>query len=229
MKPELRERPVTRDKPVIDLKAGLMAIRRSHDLLPGVQRLDKIVADLHKGVSSMQKHSKQVHSKASVIAALVVAASFASGGVIAATATSNLPVSATVAASCTIDASAGIAFGTYDPVVTNASTDLAATGSLSTTCTNGFDSTVTLGQGANADSGSTDASPLRRMLSGTTDFLSYQLYTDAGNTTVWDNTTGATVTGTGAPVTTNVYGVIAAGQNVPVGSYADTVVATVSF
>ena len=177
----------------------------------------------------MQNYSKSAFSKAAVIAAFAVAGSFSAGMANAATATSNLPVSATVSASCTIDASAGVAFGTYDPIVANASTDLTTTGSLSTTCTNGFDATVTLGQGDNADAGSSDAAPLRRMLSGTTDFLSYQLYTDAGHATTWDNSTGATVTGTGAAVTTNVYGVVTAGQNVPVGSYADTVLATVSF
>jgi spore coat protein U-like protein len=177
----------------------------------------------------MQMHSRQKYFKATAMAAVLIAASLSTNTALAAVATSNLPVSATVSASCTIDASSGVAFGTYDPIVTNASTDLTATGSLSTTCTNGFDATVTLGQGANADAGSSDAAPLRRMLSGTTDYLAYQLYTDAGHAAVWDNSTGATATGTGAPVSTSVYGVVTAGQNVAVGSYADTVVATVAF
>jgi spore coat protein U-like protein len=69
------------------------------------------------------------------------------------------------------------------------------------------------------------------MLSGTADYLSYQLYSDSGLTTVWGNTsgTGVGVTGTGAAVSTTVYGSVAAGQNVPTGSYADTVAATVTF
>jgi spore coat protein U-like protein len=177
----------------------------------------------------MQMHSKRAFPKAAVIAAFLIAAPFSADLASAATQTSNLPVSATVSASCTIDASAGLAFGTYDPIVTNASTDLAATGSLDTTCTNGFDATVTLGQGDNADTGSSDAAPLRRLTDGGTNFLAYQLYTAADHATVWDNTTGNTVTETGAPVTTSVYGVVAAGQNVPAGSYNDTVVATVTF
>jgi spore coat protein U-like protein len=176
----------------------------------------------------MQMYSKRAFSKAAVIAAFLIAAPFSADLASAATQTSDLHVSATVAASCTIDASAGLAFGTYDPIVTNASTDLAATGSLDTTCTNGFDATVTLGQGANAGAGSTDSAPVRRMTDGT-NFLNYELYTAADHATVWDNTTGTTVTETGAPVTTDVFGVVTAGQNVPAGSYTDTVVATVTF
>src|SRR3546814_1739787 len=97
----------------------------------------------------------------------------------AGTANSNLPVSATVSANCTIDASSGVAFGIYDPVVTNAGTgvDLSASGTISTTCTNGASVTVTLGQGSNADTGSTDAAPVRRMLAGASDYLRSEEHT----------------------------------------------------
>lgn len=151
-----------------------------------------------------------------------------SGTAAAGTATSNLAVSATVSANCTIDASAGVAFGAYDPIVTNASTDLTHTGSVDTTCTNGSTATITLGQGLNADTGSTASVPLRRMISGS-NYLSYDLYSDSAHTTVFDGTTGVSVTGTGSAVTTSVYGVVPSGQNVPAGSYSDTVVATVAF
>ncbi|MEI7037298.1 spore coat U domain-containing protein [Fulvimonas yonginensis] len=169
--------------------------------------------------------------KLNLVVATLIGLSALSGTAYAGTATSNLPVSATVSANCTIDASSGVSFGAYDPVVTNASTgaDLTATGTISTTCTNGASVTVTLGQGSNADTGSTDAAPLRRMLANTSDYLSYQLYTDSAHTTVWDNTTGASVTGTGAAVSTTVYGLVTKGQNVPSGNYSDTVVATVTF
>lgn len=169
--------------------------------------------------------------KSALAATTLIALSALGGTAYAATATSNLAVSASVTANCTIDASGGLAFGAYDPVVTNASTDLTGSGTINTTCTNGAAATITLGQGANADAGSTDAAPVRRMLSGTSDYLSYQLYTDSGYATVWGNTagTGAAVTGTGAAVSTTVYGSVAAGQNVASGSYSDTVVATVTF
>jgi len=69
------------------------------------------------------------------------------------------------------------------------------------------------------------------MLAGTSDYLSYQLYSDSGYSTAWGNTagTGVAVTGTGSAVSTTVYGSVAAGQNVKTGNYADTVAATVTF
>jgi spore coat protein U-like protein len=61
--------------------------------------------------------------------------------------------------------------------------------------------------------------------------LSYFLYSDAGWTTVWANTVGTGVahTGTATATAITVYGQVTAGQNVPAGSYSDTVVATVTF
>lgn len=152
-----------------------------------------------------------------------------SGVAFAGTDTSSLAVSATVTASCTIDASAGLAFGAYDPVGAHSTANLDQEGTISTTCTNGSTAKVTLGQGANPDGASSDALPVRRMLSGTTDFLSYSLYTDSGHTTVWDNEVGNEVAGTGAAVSTTVYGRIPAGQNVPAATYNDTVLATITF
>ncbi|MEH1872450.1 Csu type fimbrial protein [Nostoc sp.] len=145
----------------------------------------------------------------------------------AGTATSNLGVSALVTANCTISTTP-VAFGNYDPIGANASTDLNGTGSVATTCTNGSSVVITLGQGSNADTGSTDAVPLRRAMSGS-NYLSYSLYSDSARTTVWENTTGVAVTGTGTPVSNTVYGKMVAGQNVPIGSYTDTVVATVTY
>jgi spore coat protein U-like protein len=148
----------------------------------------------------------------------------------AGTATSNLSVTTSVAASCTISTSA-VAFGSYDPVVANSSSALDGTGTVTVTCTSGSTGTVTLGQGGNADTGSSDTAPLRRMLAGSSDYLSYSLYSDSGRTTVWGNTTetGVARTGTGSSDAVTVYGSVTAGQNVPAGSYSDTVVATVTF
>lgn len=153
----------------------------------------------------------------------------AAGPARAATATSNLSVTATVSANCTIATSA-VAFGTYDPVSAHASSALNGTGTVTVTCTNGSSATITLGQGSNADTGSTDAAPLRRVKSGA-NYLSYALYSNSDRTTVWGNTAGTGVahTGSGSATAITVYGQIAAGQNVPAGSYVDTVVATITF
>jgi spore coat protein U-like protein len=149
---------------------------------------------------------------------------------LAGTATSNLSVTASVSANCTISTSP-VAFGAYDPVSANAATALDGTGTVTVTCTSVSSATITLGQGSNANTSSTDTVPLRRMTDGSANFLSYFLYQNAGRTTVWGNTAGTGVghTGTGTATAITVYGRTTAGQNVPAGSYADTVVATVTF
>jgi len=175
---------------------------------------------------SMQKFNARMLS---VVGAVALALGSASS-VDAATATSNLSVTASVSANCTISTTA-VAFGAYDAVGANAAAPLNGTGSVSVTCTSGASTTVTLGQGSNADTGSTAAAPVRRMKDSGTNFLSYALYSDTGRTTAWGDTsgTGLAHTGTGTLTALTVYGQIAAGQNVPAASYSDTVVATVTF
>ena len=161
-------------------------------------------------------------------AGLLVAGGEAEAG----TASANLTVSATVSATCLLTTTP-LAFGAYDPIVANATTDKTGTGIVTVTCTSGASSTVTLGQGSSPKTGSTNEVPLRRMTdgAGTPDYLSYLLYQDAPHATVWGNTvsTGKAHTGTGAAAPLTVYGVVTVGQNVPAGSYSDTVVATVTF
>lgn len=170
------------------------------------------------------------------LARLLLAAAVVSSALVSApeaahagTATDNLAVSASISANCTIS-TAALAFGAYDPIVSHASSPLDGTGTVTVTCTNGSSADITLGQGANADTGSTDDVPLRRMAKGT-DYLAYFLYSDSGRTTVWGNTTGSDVNhiGTGSATNLTVYGRVTAGQNEPAGSYSDTVVATVTF
>ena len=144
----------------------------------------------------------------------------------AATAQANLSVSATVVSQCTISAPNTLAFGNYDPVSANATTDLDASTTFSVACTKGAPSVwIGLNTGANA-SGST-----RRMASGA-ERLAYEIYSDSGRSSVWGNTSGTGVSYTStskAATNLTVYGRVPAGQDVGAGSYADTVVATVNF
>lgn len=145
----------------------------------------------------------------------------------AATATSNLNVSATVTATCSISAGA-LAFGAYNPL-TGAQVDGTAT--LTVQCTKGTAAVVTLGQGQNAGTGSTDIVPVRQMASGL-NRLGYALYSDTNRTLTWGNTalTGqAYIAATSASSNLTVYGRIASNQDVPAGSFADVVVATITF
>lgn len=146
----------------------------------------------------------------------------------AGTATSNLGVSATVSSTCSITAGS-LAFGAYDPV---AGTQIDGTATISVSCTRGATATVTLGQGANANAGSTDTVPLRRMKDSGTNRLSYSLFSESTRTTTWGNTapTGLGYTASSSSATAlTVFGRITSAQDVPAGSYTDTVLATITF
>jgi spore coat protein U-like protein len=151
------------------------------------------------------------------------------GPALAATDTEPLVISASVVDSCVMT-TAPIVFGAYAPAFANLSAPLDATGSVSVTCTSGATTMITLDQGAH-DGGGSPAIPQRRMLSGTVDFLSYGLFSGSVTGSIWANTvaTGVGGTGNGAQQTLTVYGRIPAGQNVPAGSYQDTVTATVTY
>lgn len=171
-----------------------------------------------------------------ILTALALALVAIAPAAFAGSATSSVNVTASVAAVCTIT-SAPVAFGAYDPVVTNAAAPLNNNGSVAIACTKGSAPTVTLGLGSHA-SGTT-----RRMVGGTSgDFLTYELYqppnTTPGTactypgTTIWNTTNIFTPTAsTGkAARTYNVCGTVAGGQDVSVDpSYTDSVVATVNF
>lgn len=156
---------------------------------------------------------------------------FVSAGAEAQTATSNFTVTATVSANCTIS-TVGITFGAYDPVVANKTTPKDANGTVTVACTDGAVTTIGMNQGTNPSGTSTAAAPDRRMSSGT-DYISFGLYQDAPRSVLWSDvgTPGVvSYTSTGvAPTTINIYGRIPAGQDVSVGSYTDTVTATISF
>jgi len=171
--------------------------------------------------------------KTAVAAATLSAALVAGTSARAATATANLAVSASVGSACSITGGT-LTFGTYDPIIVNSSlgVDLLGAGTLTVQCTLLGSAVVTLGQGSNAATGSTDAVPLRRMKNtASNDYLDYFLYQDVTRLVVWGNTsgTGLPYLGTGLPIPVTVYGTIPKGQNVPSGTYNDTVVATLTF
>jgi spore coat protein U-like protein len=131
-----------------------------------------------------------------------------------------------VVSNCLIT-TATVAFGSYDPIVTNAASALAGTGTLTVSCTKGTTATVGLNDGANPSGGT------RRMADGAGGFLDYELYQDSGHTTVWGNSGGDLLSPVAAPSKTardfTVYGQVAGNQDVTAGAYSDTIVATVNF
>ena len=121
-----------------------------------------------------------------------------------------------------------VAFGTYLPVGTHATTPLDATGSINVYCTAGTVATVSLGPGLNAGGG------VRRMAGPAGSFLAYQLYRDAARSRIW-STSPNTVSGTSSSMTLPiggglvVYGRVPQGQDPIVGVHTDTVQATVNY
>jgi spore coat protein U-like protein len=142
------------------------------------------------------------------------------------TQSTSLTVNAIVVKNCTIT-TAPVAFGNYDSVAANATAPLDGLGTVTVACTKGAPAKVGLGAGANAQGAA------RRMVAGATEYLSYELYKDAGHATIWGDTAS---TGLDVPAAPNrnprnfsIYGRVAAAQDATVGNYADTVVATVNF
>ena len=166
--------------------------------------------------------------------ALAIGALVMAGGVIAATDTANMTVTATVENTCSIGPGA-IAFGsalklavTAGAGTTGTTNDVDADSgtSVEVVCTNGASATITGNLGANAGAGT-----VRKMLSGT-DLLAYQLYTSSARTTALDTTTGSIAhTGTGSNSNVTIFGRIAGSALAAAkkGSYTDTVALLVNY
>jgi spore coat protein U-like protein len=170
------------------------------------------------------KHSMRM----ALFAAVAVVGAGLAGNAVAGSATGALTITASVANNCIIDATDTLAFGPYDPIVTNLSTPLDAAGTINVTCTTGASATVTIAASANATGSGSTAQ--RRMTDGT-HFLNYNLFTENTHTTAFapDNSAGSALTGSGVSQAVSVYGRVPAAQNVPAASYSDTVVTTVTF
>ncbi len=135
-------------------------------------------------------------------------------------------VTATIVGECNVS-TAPLDFGSYDPVVANASTALNTTSVVNVYCTTGTFATVALDQGL------WSAGANRRMRAASGDMLTYGLYKDAGLGVVWNttNTNSGTSTSKLTPINTGftVFGSIPAGQDVRAGNYSDTIQVTVNY
>ena len=177
----------------------------------------------------MNKNSiLKVRSLGLAVAAVLATGSFSATSYATSTVTAALAVSATVVSACSLSTTP-VSLGSVDQLNTQT---LNGTGGLVVQCTNGAAASITLDQGTHATGASSDAAPLRKMVNSTNtgDGLAYVITQD-GSSTIWGNTaaTGLGYTGTGATETKSVYISIPQGQNAPVGTYSDTVTATITF
>lgn len=133
---------------------------------------------------------------------------------------------------CSIDAQP-MSFGNYNPL---SGSNVDAAGDVSVTCGAlvagvSISYVITLSPG-------TSGNQLARTMSSGGNTLSYNLYTNNTRTTVWGDGSGGTGTRSNSYLLTlilprtdhfAVYGRIPGGQNAHIGSYSDTIVATVIF
>ena len=132
------------------------------------------------------------------------------------------------AARCSFTVVTGVGFGNY-----NVFNPLAAlsNGTLQVTCTGvgrrGRAITISLAKG--------NSPTYNRFMLNAAQQLNYNLYLDPALTMIWGDGTGGTslfgptVARNNVPVDATIYGQVPAAQDVPGGSYADTITATVSY
>jgi spore coat protein U-like protein len=131
---------------------------------------------------------------------------------------------ASAAAKCVISSVSGVAFGVYD---VDSPAPLDSNGAIRLDC-NGAAFAVTV----NLSRGNAPTYNPRFMLNGL-ERLYYNLYTDAARTSIWGDATGGTsrigVFNPPNVIDLFVYGRIPALQDLPPGTYVDTIVVTVNF
>jgi|SaaInlStandDraft_1057018.scaffolds.fasta_scaffold02614_5 spore coat protein U-like protein len=141
--------------------------------------------------------------------------------------TANLNVSANINMSCTITTT-NLAFGNYDPIVTNLSDPLNKMASVTSTCTVGSAGVITLDNGDHYDEG------LGRRMAHATEagnYLTYSVSNASYGGANWGiGAEAVAYTGTGSAVEEDVYGSVAANQfTAEDGSYTDTIIASINY
>ena len=163
--------------------------------------------------------------KSTLIATSLVAAGFA-GTADAASKSTTFKVKIKITESCEFSTAAGDV--TFDDRARSGN-EAIAEGNLQVLCTPGTPYTIALNQGVNG----TSVTDRKMKKAGGTDTIPYGLYTDAGRTQNWGNTTGTTHSdeGTGIPQNVPVFGKVEGGSslNVSAGNYSDTIRATITY
>ncbi len=159
-----------------------------------------------------------------LVAAAVVAAAPASVIAQGRTKTATMLVTAEVVATCTVTPH-DVNFGPYDPVGVNKTAPLQQRSSIDLVCTPGTTGAITL------DLGQHSMSRQMAMASAGGARLEYALFQDSGMTRPFGGGNFGAVFRAGGQgrYFAWVFGRVTAGQNIPVGSYRDTVLVTVSY
>ena len=139
-------------------------------------------------------------------------------GAWAETESSSFQVGIDVVATCSISA----ADMTFNTITTGTTAQTDAASDITVNCSLNAPYQIALSNGSNFSAG--------RRLSNGSQFINYSLFQDPSRATQWNTTTTLNFTGSRANQAHTVYGRIPAGQNVTnMGSYSDTIVATVTY
>ncbi|HSW12642.1 MAG TPA: spore coat U domain-containing protein [Solimonas sp.] len=145
----------------------------------------------------------------------------------AATVSGNFQALITIQNTCALTTTpTNLNFGTQGVLIANVDT----TSTIKVTCTTGADYDIGLDAGAN-ESSANDVDT-RRMTDGSSHYVGYNMYSNAGRTTVWGDivdTSTVGSTGTGAEQSFTVYGRVPVQTTPQAGNYADTVTVTVTY
>lgn len=137
------------------------------------------------------------------------------------TASKSFTVTTTISPSCTVSATA-MAFGTYSGSVVDTNAN------ITVTCTNTTSYNISLNQGLATGASVTN----RHMTGGGVDLIAYSLSSDAARSINWGQTISTDTVagvGSGSEQALTVYGRIVAGQRLTPGSYADIIIATITY
>ncbi len=144
-------------------------------------------------------------------------------GSFATTTTSTFTVQITLAATCVINSTSTLDFGSQGVLTANVD----QTSTIQVQCTN----TTPYNVGLDAGTGTGATVAVRKLTSGGAT-VNYTIYSDSGRTTVWGNTVATdtvAATGNGAAQSYTVYGRVPAQTTPAPGTYTDTVTVTVTY
>ena len=165
------------------------------------------------------------------LSAVLLGAAGLSLPVYATSSTSDMKVEAHVGDTCKITTK-DLNFGTYDAIAANATQDLTAFATISTTCSSGLTAHIIMDNGRYSDTESCSNNNRMRCVlvhrnmknAGSDSKLRYELYRNENHTSVWHSSQHLSIVGSGVSENLTVYGkVFKNQQDALAGSYTDTI------
>jgi spore coat protein U-like protein len=154
----------------------------------------------------------------------VIACLAPSAETMATTATSSFSVTISLSATCTVNSTQTLDFGSRGLLAVN----FDATADIVVTCTE----TTPYHVGLDAGAGTGASVAVRKMTGSGSSTVNYTLYSDSGHATVWGTTVSTDTVdavGTGNAVTHRVYGRVPPQKSPAPDTYSDTITVTVTY